>query len=95
MSSKSKTSDSTIIKRLSKRRQCSKCGAIYGIDFPPQIEGICTKCGTELYQRNDDKEEAILNQVNEGTVPDTLRLWTNTASIIIGSGQKSTFSPCT
>ena len=53
-------SHETIIKRLSTRRQCSKCGAIYNLNTnPPEKEGICDKCGGELYIRDDDKPEAI------------------------------------
>ena len=56
-------SDETIINRLSNRRQCSKCGTIYGIDIPPKEEGVCDKCGGSLYQRDDDKIEAIKNRL--------------------------------
>lgn len=56
-------SDETIINRLSNRRQCSKCGTIYGIDIPPKKEGVCDKCGSSLYQREDDKVEAIKNRL--------------------------------
>jgi adenylate kinase len=50
----------TIIERLSGRRTCKNCGAIYHIKFiPPKQEGICDKCGGELYQRDDDKPEII------------------------------------
>lgn len=49
-----------IITRLSGRRICSKCGAIYHIrNVPTKVEGICDKCGGETYQRADDKPEAI------------------------------------
>lgn len=58
-----KVSDDVIVKRLSSRRQCKKCGAIYGIDVPPKKKGVCDKCGGELYQREDDKEEAIRNRL--------------------------------
>lgn len=54
------SSEKTIIKRLSERRICKKCGAIYHItNIPPKKEGICDKCGGILYQRNDDKPETI------------------------------------
>jgi adenylate kinase len=49
-----------IIERLSTRRICKKCGAIYNIRYlKPKLEGICDKCGCELYQREDDKPEVI------------------------------------
>ena len=51
--------DNLSVKRIVHRRQCRKCGFIYGLDFPPKREGVCDKCGGKLYQRNDDKEEAI------------------------------------
>jgi adenylate kinase len=53
-----------IIKRLTNRRTCSKCGAIYNlITVPPKEEGKCDKCGAELFQRDDDKEETIMNRL--------------------------------
>jgi len=49
-----------IIERLSNRRICSKCGAIYNLrHLKPRIEGVCDKCGCPLYQREDDKPEVI------------------------------------
>ena len=48
------------LERLSGRRQCRDCGTIFHCVFvPPQQDGICDKCGGELYQRDDDKPEAI------------------------------------
>lgn len=58
------TSDELIVKRLTNRRQCKKCGAIHGLDVPPTTKGICNECGGELYQRDDDKEEAIRNRLS-------------------------------
>ena len=55
-----KTSIKTVIFRLTGRRLCSKCGANYHIvNMPPKKQGICDKCGAELYQRKDDSEETI------------------------------------
>lgn len=52
-----------LIKRLSGRRMCS-CGTSYHVLFnPPEIEGICNACKGKLYQREDDKEEAIRNRL--------------------------------
>jgi len=48
------------LERLSGRRQCRECSTIFHLKFvPPKREGICDKCGGELYQRDDDKPEAI------------------------------------
>ncbi len=52
--------DEEIVKRLTGRRMCPKCGAGYHVVFdPPKKEGICDKCGGELIQRDDDREETI------------------------------------
>ncbi len=62
-----------VIRRLTGRRTCKNCGAMYHIIFsPPKKEGICDKCGGELYQRDDDKEETIrarLKIYKEQTAP--------------------------
>ena len=50
----------TIIARLSGRRTCKKCRAIFHIqNIPPKVENICDKCSGELFQRDDDKPEAV------------------------------------
>jgi adenylate kinase len=52
--------DWIIIERLSSRRICNNCGAVYNIRFlKPKVEGICDKCGGPLYQRSDDRPEVI------------------------------------
>jgi len=57
-------SDEFLIKRLSNRRICENCGAIYHlINLPPKKEGICDKCGGKLIQREDDKPEVIKNRL--------------------------------
>ncbi|WP_347548078.1 adenylate kinase [Pseudalkalibacillus hwajinpoensis] len=49
-----------LMQRLTGRRVCRNCGATYHAVFnPPNEEGICDKCGGELYQREDDKEETV------------------------------------
>jgi adenylate kinase len=49
-----------IMERLSGRRTCSGCGAMYHVRFnPPKAEGRCDKCAGTLLQRDDDKEETI------------------------------------
>lgn len=57
-------SEESVVLRLGGRRQCSKCSTIYHVEFqPPKKTGICDKCGSELYQRDDDKEETIRNRL--------------------------------
>ncbi|MDP7476057.1 MAG: adenylate kinase [Candidatus Woesearchaeota archaeon] len=52
--------DEVIIGRIGRRFVCRQCGAIYHLDFiKPKKEGICDKCGSELYQREDDKPKAV------------------------------------
>lgn len=54
-----------IIKRLSGRRMCKSTGRIYHILYnPPKVEGIDDETGEPLIQRDDDKEEAILNRLD-------------------------------
>lgn len=49
-----------IVERLSNRRVCKKCGAIYNLKYlKPKQLGICDNCGGELFQREDDKPEVI------------------------------------
>jgi len=49
-----------LLKWLTGRRTCSKCGRVFNVYFfPPQQEGVCDACGGELLQRADDNEETI------------------------------------
>lgn len=58
------TTDETVIKRLSGRRICKKCGASYHVkNIPPKKEGICDVCGAPLAQREDDKEATVKNRL--------------------------------
>jgi adenylate kinase len=55
--------DETIIHRMSGRMVCH-CGASYHVEYiKPQVEGICDKCGKELYVRDDDKAETVANRL--------------------------------
>lgn len=62
-----------INQRLSARRVCSECGKIYNLDYnPSRIKGKCDRCGGDLIQRDDDKEETIkrrLQVYNRETLP--------------------------
>jgi adenylate kinase len=49
-----------IVARLSGRRTCEKCKTVFHLtERPPKAEGICDRCGGRLYQRDDDRPEAI------------------------------------
>jgi adenylate kinase len=51
--------------RLTGRRICKECGATYHLVFnPPTEEGVCDRCGGELYQRADDNEETVQNRLD-------------------------------
>lgn len=57
-----------LVKRMSSRRTCRTCGAIYSLDFAsmrPKKEGVCDKDGGELYQREDEKAEVIRGRLVE------------------------------
>lgn len=64
-----------VVKRLSSRRTCSNssCQAIYNvISNPPKVEGKCDKCGSDIIQRADETEEAIMHRMDtyqEKTAP--------------------------
>ncbi len=49
-----------IVARLSGRRTCEKCKSVYHVTGqPPKLEGICDRCGGQLFQREDDRPESI------------------------------------
>lgn len=53
-----------IIERLAGRRTCRKCGALSHVVFdPPKQAGVCDRCGGELFQRDDDREETIVHRL--------------------------------
>ena len=57
--------DENIVRRMSGRRACLKCGATYHIVYnAPKTEGVCDSCGSELVQREDDKPETVLNRLS-------------------------------
>jgi adenylate kinase len=52
--------DEELVTRLTGRRMCKGCGESFHVVFNPSAkEGVCDRCGDELYQRDDDKEETI------------------------------------
>jgi adenylate kinase len=56
--------DWIIIERLSTRRICKNCGEVYNIRYlKPKVEGVCDKCGRQLYQRSDATAEVIKDRI--------------------------------
>jgi adenylate kinase len=56
--------DWIIIERLSSRRLCKKCGEVYNVRFlKPRSEGVCDKCGGQLFQRSDDTQQVIKDRI--------------------------------
>ncbi|MBO7747555.1 adenylate kinase [Paenibacillus sp. MWE-103] len=55
-----------LLARLTGRRICKTCGSTYHVMFnPPKQEGVCDKCGGELYQRSDDTEAKVGTRLDE------------------------------
>jgi len=65
--------DAEIVKRISGRRTCRNCQAMYNVSFePPRQPNVCDKCGGDLYQREDDSEQTVqhrLDVYNANTKP--------------------------
>lgn len=54
-----------LVDRLTGRRVCRTCGATFHVvNKAPKVEGVCDKCGGELYQSNDDKIETVSNRLD-------------------------------
>jgi adenylate kinase len=54
-----------LVRRLTGRRSCPKCGAMFHVMFtPPKKEGVCDGCGSNLIQRSDDNEATIRNRID-------------------------------
>ncbi|MDQ7038799.1 MAG: adenylate kinase [Aquificota bacterium] len=52
--------DEVVVERLSGRRSCPNCGAVYHMKYnPPKEDEMCDRCGVKLIQREDDREEVI------------------------------------
>ena len=56
--------DDEVVRRLSGRRTCRRCGRVWRATFdPPSRPDICDDCGGELFQRDDDREETIRHRI--------------------------------
>jgi adenylate kinase len=65
--------DEEVVRRLTGRRTCRRCGQIWHLDFDPTADpDSCDRCGGELFQRDDDREETIRHRLEvyaEQTAP--------------------------
>jgi len=78
-----------IVRRLSGRLSCKRCGAVYHIQFNPPKEDLkCDACGGELYQREDDREEVVRQRFRvyvESTRP-VLDYYRDTRKLLVING---------
>lgn len=85
------TSAEVSIRRLSGRRVCRLCSANYHtVNMPPKKQGVCDKCGGDLFQRDDDKEETVRNRltVYEQKTKNLLDYYKNKSKLRTVSGDK-------
>ena len=65
--------DDAIVRRITLRRTCAQCGAIYHLEnSPPAVDSVCDRCGAEVIARPDDTEEAVrkrLESFHRQTMP--------------------------
>lgn len=56
--------DEIIMRRLTGRRSCPKCGAVYHVEnLKPKVKGVCDKDGAKLVQRDDDKTDVVAHRL--------------------------------
>jgi len=83
--------DEELVKRLSGRRVCQKCGKSYHVIYnPPSQENKCDDCGGQLIQRDDDKEETVLNRLktyHQQTEP-LIEYYTKQGKLVTAIGQE-------
>jgi adenylate kinase len=89
--------DWVVVERLSNRRICRSCGAIYNIKYSPKpkVDSKCDKCGGELYQRDDDQPEVIRERlrVYENQTEPLLRYYENRKTKFVTIGNIEVDSP--
>ncbi len=76
--------DELAFRRILERKQCEKCGKMYGIDFPPKIEDVCDVCGGKLVIRTDDTKETLKRRIDtyKANSKDILEYYKNTGLLI-------------
>lgn len=56
--------DEMLVKRMARRRSCGQCGAVYNVHFsPPEVDGICDRCGGVLVRRADDDPGTVRHRL--------------------------------
>ena len=82
--------DSEIVKRMSGRRVCEKCGASYHTEYKkPAVEGVCNVCGGKLVIRKDDEPQVVLDRLkvyHEQTEP-LIDYYTKQGKVRVVNGQ--------
>ncbi len=80
-----------LVGRLAGRRNCRQCAAVYHeVNQPPRTPGICDHCGSQLYQREDDKPEVVRTrlQVNLGQLEPLLAYYREQGKLLEVDGQR-------
>lgn len=86
------SSDEIVTKRMTARRTCQKCGSNFNILFKPtKQEGVCDKCGGELYVRADAKPEAIKERLTiyHGLIDPILEYYKDKGILVNINGEPS------
>lgn len=81
-----------LIARLTGRRVCPDCGATYHVEFnPPETDGICDACGSELTQREDDSESVVSDrlEVYEETTKPVIEFYRERGELVEIDGEQS------
>ncbi len=81
-----------LVKRISSRRICKNCGAVYNlITNPPEKAGICDICGGELYQREDDRVDIVKSRVERynKTIKEVIDYYKNLSILKVIDGRGS------
>ncbi len=88
---------SIVVQRLTGRRVCKKCDALFHIkNRPPKKRGVCDACGGELYQRSDDNEETIRKRMDvyaESTKP-IIEYYQKQKKLVTLNGDRESESLC-
>jgi adenylate kinase len=83
--------DESLVNRLSGRRVCQGCGKSYHVIYnPPSKENTCGECGGNIIQRDDDKEETVLNRLktyHQQTAP-LIEYYKNQGKLVTAIGQE-------